>query len=103
MDFDTVYNFGKKADVLTYEIELVNVKALEQLEKEGVKVFPSSKTLRTIQNKATQKLFYVDHEIPTAPFTRSPTLVKYYLPWNMKHFLFHLFGKAPNSGMMEWA
>lgn len=70
MDFDTVYNFGKKADVLTYEIELVNVKALEQLEKEGVKVFPSSKTLRTIQNKATQKLFYVDHEIPTAPFTR---------------------------------
>ena len=70
MDFDTVYNFGKKADVLTYEIELVNVKALEQLEKEGVKLFPSSKTLRTIQNKATQKLFYVDHEIPTAPFTR---------------------------------
>ena len=70
MDFDTVYNFGKKADVLSYEIELVNVKALEQLEKEGVKVFPSSKTLRTIQNKATQKLFYVDHEIPTAPFTR---------------------------------
>lgn len=70
MDFDTVYNFGKKADVLTYEIELVNVKALEQLEKEGVKVFPSSKTLRTIQNKATQKLFYVNHEIPTAPFTR---------------------------------
>ena len=70
MDFDTVYNFGKKVDVLTFEIENVNVEALEKLEKEGVKVYPSSKTLKTIQNKAKQKLFYIDHNIPTAPFTR---------------------------------
>ncbi len=70
MNFDTVYNFGKKVDVLTFEIENVNVEALEKLEKEGVKVYPSSKTLRTIQNKAKQKLFYIDHNIPTAPFTR---------------------------------
>ena len=70
MDFDTVYEFGKKADVLTIEIENVNVDALEKLEDEGKKVFPSPKTLRTIQNKATQKLFYKDKEIPTADFTR---------------------------------
>ncbi len=70
MDYDAVYNFGKQVDVLTIEIENVNVPALEALEKEGVKVFPSSKTLRTIQNKATQKLFYVDHNLPTAPFSR---------------------------------
>lgn len=70
MDYDSVYNFGKEVDVLTIEIENVNVIALETLEKEGVKVFPSSKTLRTIQNKATQKLFYVDHNLPTAPFSR---------------------------------
>ena len=70
LDFDTVYNFGKKVDVLTYEIENVNVSALEKLEKEGIKVYPSSKTLKVIQNKATQKLFYVDHDIPTAPFSR---------------------------------
>ncbi len=70
MDYDTVFNFGKKVDVLTIEIENVNVKALEALEKEGVKVYPSSKTLRTIQNKATQKLFYRDHDIPTAEFSR---------------------------------
>ena len=57
-------------DVLTIEIENVNVDALEALEKEGVKVYPASKTLRTIQNKATQKLFYVDHNLPTAPFSR---------------------------------
>ena len=70
MDFDAVYNFGKQVDVLTFEIENVNTDALEALEKEGVKVYPSSKTLRTIQNKATQKLFYKDHNIPTADFTR---------------------------------
>ncbi|WP_406684820.1 5-(carboxyamino)imidazole ribonucleotide synthase [Seonamhaeicola sp. MEBiC1930] len=70
MDYDAVYNFGKQVDVLTFEIENVNVDALETLEKEGIKVYPASKTLRTIQNKAKQKLFYVDNDIPTAPFSR---------------------------------
>ena len=69
-DYDTVINFGKKVDVLTIEIENVNVDALETLEDDGVKVFPSSKTLRIIQNKATQKLFFRDHNIPTADFSR---------------------------------
>ena len=70
MDFDAVYNFGKQVDLLTFEIENVNVDALERLEKEGVIVYPSSKNLRIIQNKATQKLFYRDHDIPTSNFTR---------------------------------
>ena len=70
LDYDSVYNFGKQVNVLTIEIENVNVNALEALEKEGIKVYPSSKTLRTIQNKATQKLFYRDHAIPTADFSR---------------------------------
>ena len=70
MDYDAVYNFGKHVDVLTFEIENVNTDALEALEKEGVKVYPSSKTLRVIQNKAKQKLFYRDHDIPTADFSR---------------------------------
>ncbi|MBT9187942.1 5-(carboxyamino)imidazole ribonucleotide synthase [Zobellia russellii] len=70
MDFDAVYNFGKQVDVLTIEIENVNVSALEKLEKEGLKVFPPTKALRIIQNKAKQKLFYVDNDIPTADFQR---------------------------------
>lgn len=70
MDYETVVNFGRKVDLLTIEIENVNAHALETIEKEGIRVYPSSKTLRTIQNKATQKLFYVDHDIPTASFTR---------------------------------
>jgi 5-(carboxyamino)imidazole ribonucleotide synthase len=70
LDYNTVYNFGKQVDVLTIEIENVNINALEALEKEGIKVYPSSKTLKNIQNKATQKLFYRDHNIPTADFSR---------------------------------
>lgn len=67
MDFETVYNFGKQVDVLTFEIELVNLEALEKLENEGKKVYPSPKTLKLIQNKGIQKNFYIDNNIPTAP------------------------------------
>ncbi len=37
-DYQTVYDFGKKVDVLTFEIEHVNLDALKKLEKEGVHV-----------------------------------------------------------------
>jgi 5-(carboxyamino)imidazole ribonucleotide synthase len=67
MDFKTVYNFGKQVDVLTFEIELVNLEALEKLENEGKKVYPSPKTLKLIQNKGIQKSFYIKNNIPTAP------------------------------------
>ena len=70
MDFETVYTFGKKANVVTFEIELVNLEALEKLENEGVKVFPSPKTLRLIQNKGVQKDFYIQNNIPTADYRR---------------------------------
>jgi 5-(carboxyamino)imidazole ribonucleotide synthase len=68
-DYDTVYNFGKKVDVLTFEIELVNLEALEQLEREGIKVYPSPKTLRGIQNKGRQKTFYKENNLPTSAFS----------------------------------
>ncbi len=67
-DYNTVYNFGKAVDVLTIEIENVNVEALQQLQSEGVKIYPSPTTIKTIQNKARQKQFYAAHNIPTAPF-----------------------------------
>ena len=68
LDFETVYNFGKKVDVLTFEIELVNLEALEKLENEGLKIYPSPKTLRLIQNKSIQKKFYEQNGIPTSKF-----------------------------------
>ena len=70
MDFDTVYNFGQQVDVLTIEIENVNLYALEKLESEGRQVYPSAQTLRLIQNKGTQKDFYQKHHIPTSAHQR---------------------------------
>jgi 5-(carboxyamino)imidazole ribonucleotide synthase len=68
MDYETVYQFGQHTDVLTFEIEGVNVAALVQLEKEGKKIFPSPKTLENIQDKGIQKQFYQKHGIPTSSF-----------------------------------
>ena len=70
MDYKTVYNFGKKVDLLTIEIEHVNLDALEQLEAEGLDVFPQPSVLRKIQHKGIQKDFYTAHNLPTADYVR---------------------------------
>jgi len=67
-DYDSVYNFGKKADIISIEIEKVNIEALEQLEKEGKLVFPQARVIRLIQDKGIQKQFFKENDIPTAPF-----------------------------------
>jgi 5-(carboxyamino)imidazole ribonucleotide synthase len=67
-DYDTVYQFGQSVDVLTIEIERVNVDALEALEREGKRVFPQPSVIRTIQDKRLQKQFYRDNQLPTADF-----------------------------------
>ena len=70
MDFDTVYQFGKMVNLLTIEIENVNLDALDKLEEEGLPIYPSPKTLRLIQNKGKQKDYYVSNDIPTSPHQR---------------------------------
>tara|TARA_B100002052_G_scaffold229488_1_gene212084 strand:+ start:2209 stop:3360 length:1152 start_codon:yes stop_codon:yes gene_type:complete len=67
-DFDTVLNFGNECDLITFEIEHINVDALEKLEKLGKKVYPSSETLKIIQDKNKQKCFFKEHNIPSADF-----------------------------------
>jgi len=67
-DYETVYRFGKKVDLLTIEIEKVNVDALEQLEKEGILVYPQPRIIRLIQDKGLQKQFFKENDIPTAEF-----------------------------------
>lgn len=73
-DYQTVMDLGNQVDVLTIEIENVNLEALEALENEGKKVYPSPKTLRLISNKGNQKDFYIQNNIPTAPYQRFATL-----------------------------
>jgi 5-(carboxyamino)imidazole ribonucleotide synthase len=67
-DFDTVYAFGKTVDMLTIEIENVNVEALKKLEQEGLTVYPQPAIIDIIKDKRRQKMFYREHGIPTADF-----------------------------------
>ena len=67
-DYDTVMQFGIDKDIISIEIEHVNVEALEDLEKMGKKVFPQAHILRMIQDKGLQKEFYRENNFPTPDF-----------------------------------
>lgn len=67
-DFETVYQFGKGKDLITIEIENVNVEALKKLQSEGVKVYPQPEIIEIIQDKRLQKQFYQKNSIPTSDF-----------------------------------
>ena len=69
MDYETVLNFGRQCDLITYEIEHINTQALFDLEKEGVTVYPKPETLKIIQDKNSQKEFYKRNELPTSDFS----------------------------------
>lgn len=79
--YDDVYNFGKGLDALTIEIESVNADALEQLEKEGVKIYPKPAALKTIKNKILQKEFYKQNQLPTSDFvvTKNSTELNHHI------------------------
>ena len=68
MDYDTVVEFGKNVDLISIEIENVNVEALKFLESQGKKVYPQPGVIEIIQDKSKQKGFYTKNEIPTSPF-----------------------------------
>ena len=93
LDFDTVYNFGKKVDLLTIEIEHVNIEALLKLEKEGLEIYPQPSVLQIIQHKGKQKDFFVANNIPTSPHKRFSSLseltketLKYPFVWKSSQF-----------------
>ncbi len=67
-NFDALYQFGLDKDILTVEIENVNIEALEALEKLGKKIFPQPRVLKIIKDKGVQKQFYLDHHLPTSAF-----------------------------------
>jgi 5-(carboxyamino)imidazole ribonucleotide synthase len=68
-DRDAVLAFGRGVDLLTYEIEAVNVEALQLLADEGRLVRPAPRILAIIQDKGCQKQFFTDSGLPTLPFT----------------------------------
>lgn len=67
-DEKAIYKLAKYSDVITFEIELANNKALDTLIKKGKTVHPSPQTLGIIRDKLIQKQFLHSHKLPTAPF-----------------------------------
>ena len=65
-NYDDVLAFGKEVDIVTIEIERVNVEALKELERLGKEVYPQPAALEIIQDKGKQKDFYNQHNIPTS-------------------------------------
>jgi phosphoribosylaminoimidazole carboxylase len=64
-----VYEMGAQCSVVTTEIEHVNTSALEALEKGGkVRVEPSSRTIRLIQDKFAQKVHLKARLVPVSDF-----------------------------------
>lgn len=68
LDFEDVYQFGKMVDVLTFEMENVNIEALKKLKAEGCRIVPDPDVLELIQDKGLQKAFYKRNGIPTSDF-----------------------------------
>jgi 5-(carboxyamino)imidazole ribonucleotide synthase len=67
-DETTILNFAQDCDLITIEIENVNVEALKKLAAQGKTVYPQPEVIELIQDKRKQKLFYKAHQIPTAEF-----------------------------------
>ncbi|MHA8065999.1 5-(carboxyamino)imidazole ribonucleotide synthase [Aquirufa sp. ROCK2-A2] len=96
-DFDTVYQFGRNKDLISIEIEHVNIDALEKLQDEGKLVYPQPHLLRMIQDKRTQKAFFKEHGFPTADFRLTENQADLL---NHTDFLpaFHKLGKGGYDG-----
>jgi len=67
-NYEDVLAFGKNLNVLTVEIENVNIEALYELERIGVKVYPQARVLEIIKDKGVQKEFYKNNQIPSSDF-----------------------------------
>ncbi|GAA5848527.1 hypothetical protein JCM9279_006592 [Rhodotorula babjevae] len=73
-----IRELARQVDVVTVEIEHVNVDALDEVANEfattggrsgkGIQVFPAPSIIRTIQDKYLQKVHLAERGIPVAPF-----------------------------------
>lgn len=67
-DKKAIKKLAEVSDVVTFEIEHIDVDTLDELSKSGKLIHPSPKTLRTIKDKLAQKKFLQKQKIPTADF-----------------------------------
>ena len=59
-EYGDVLAFGREMDIITIEIEKVNIDALFELESMGKIVHPNPRALEIIRDKGKQKQFFVN-------------------------------------------
>lgn len=73
-DYDDIVTFGQKCDIVTIEIEKINVDALKELQGQGKLVYPQPQVIELIQDKGLQKDFYKHHALKSSDYTKYDTL-----------------------------
>lgn len=73
-DFQAIEDLADSSDVITWEIEHIDINTLRDAQERGAVVEPSPDTLETIQDKFKQKQFLISHGVPVAPFMPLDTL-----------------------------
>ena len=66
---DDIATLAGLVDVITVDLEDVNVEALAKLSEDGIPVIPDPKTLAQLTNKLFQKEVFRANNLPTSPFT----------------------------------
>jgi 5-(carboxyamino)imidazole ribonucleotide synthase len=89
---DKIRELSKYSDVITYEIELANSKALKNLESKKYPIFPSPHSLYLIQNKFRQKKFLQENKLPVPEFKKITSIND--LSFIAKRFEYPLMLKA---------
>lgn len=89
---DKIRELAKYSDVITYEIELANSKALKNLESKKYPIFPSPHSLYLIQNKFRQKKFLQENKLPVPEFKKITSIND--LSFIAKRFEYPLMLKA---------
>lgn len=67
-DYNDVIKFGQYVDIITIEIEKINVEALKDLKSSGKEIFPQPAIIELIQDKGLQKQYYIDKRLPSSSF-----------------------------------
>ena len=99
MDFDTVVEFGKNVDLITIEIENVNVEALKFLQTQGKKVYPQPSVIEIIQDKSKQKEFYANNKIPTSSYLSCNGINEIKTLISKRRYIFSVYLESIKNGL----
>lgn len=97
-DREKIRELASQCDVITIEIEHVNIDALRELEDEGIEVYPSSKVIEVIQDKSKQKKLLDTNKLPTSRWSKITNTDSSYLENLIDSFGYPVVQKSCTGG-----